>query len=57
MKPFIIIVVFTLFAREVLKMFWAIETNAKPIRIIVPCISACVLTVFAKCIGKLLAMI
>ena len=54
MKFFIVAVILVLFGREIFKMFWAIETNAKPIRIITPCFFACVIAVFAKFIGNLL---
>lgn len=57
MKLFIVAVILVLFGREIFKMFWAIETNAKPLRIITPCVSACVIAVFAKFVGNLLTMV
>ena len=56
MKLFIVAVILVLFGREILRMSWAIKMNAKPIRIITPCVSACVIAVFAKFIGDLLTM-
>ena len=56
MKLFIVAVILVLFGREILRMSWAIKMNAKPIRIIAPCVSACVIAVFAKFIGDLLTM-
>ena len=56
MKFFIVAVILVLFGREILKMSWAIKMNAKPIRIIAPCVSACVIAVFAKFVGNLLTM-
>lgn len=57
MKFFIVAVILVLFGRELLKMVWAIKTNAKPIRIIASCVSACVIAVFAKFVGDLLTMV
>ena len=57
MKLFIVAVILVLFGREIFKMFWAIETNAKPIHTITPCVFACVIAVFAKFIGNLLTMV
>ena len=57
MKIAIIIIILALFMREVFRMFLAIETGAKPIKMIVPCVSACVIAVLAKFVGNLLTMV
>lgn len=56
MKIVIILLTLVLFMREVLRMCWAIEHDARPAKIFTPCFFACVITILAKFIGNLLTM-
>lgn len=56
MKIAIILLTLILFMREVLRMCWAIEHDARPVKIFVPCFFACVIAVLAKFIGNLLTI-
>lgn len=54
MKATIILIILVLFTREIVRMMLAIERNDKPIKMIAPCVFACVIAVVAKFIGDLL---
>ena len=54
MKAVIVILILSLFARELWQMITAIENNAKPTKILTPCFYACVIAILAKFVGNLL---
>ena len=54
MKIIIIALILFLFMRELWRMIVAIESGAKPTKILTPCFYVCVIAVLAKCVGNLL---
>lgn len=57
MKIVIVLLILILFMREVLRMCWAIEHDARPAKIIPPCFFACVIAILAKLVGNVLTMV